>query len=93
MDQAEQDIKDLAIKASVSFIQFYNSSTTVAIRKAIRSVEGLMLKFNGIGNDNPQGNYRELENNPTTVSSTQFFVIGSIVPCLSVSEVSFFFSF
>ena len=54
VSQAEQDIKELAIKASVSFIQFYNSSITVAIRKAIKSVEGLMLKFNDIGNDNPQ---------------------------------------
>jgi len=59
VDQAEQDIKDLAIKASVSFIQFYNSSTTVAIRKAIRSIEGLMMKFNDIGKDSPEGNYRE----------------------------------
>lgn len=56
MDQAEQDIEELAIKASVSFIQFYDSSTTVAIGKAIKSVEGLMLKFNDIGNDNPDGN-------------------------------------
>lgn len=53
VDQAEQDIEELAIKASVSFIQFYDSSTTVAIDKAIKSVEGLMLKFNDIGNDNP----------------------------------------
>ncbi len=58
MEQAEQDIEALAIKASVSFIQFYDSSTTVAIGKAIKSVEGLLVKFNDIGKDNPYGNIR-----------------------------------
>ncbi|XP_028402542.1 uncharacterized protein LOC114525410 [Dendronephthya gigantea] len=53
VDQAEQDIEALAIKASLSFIQYYNETTSAAIIKAIQSVEGLLLKFNDIGNDNP----------------------------------------
>ena len=57
VDQAEQDIEDLAIKTSVLFIQYYESNTTVAIRRAIKSVEGLMSKFNNMGKDNPYGNY------------------------------------
>ena len=61
MDQAEQDIESLAIKASISFITFYNTTTTAAVGKAMKSVEGLMLKLNDMGNnnaDNPYGNYR-----------------------------------
>lgn len=57
VEQAEQDIESLAIKTSVSFIPLYSSSTSVVIMKAITSLVDLMVKFNNIGNDNPDGIY------------------------------------
>ena len=49
MDQAEQDIEQLAIKASMGFITFYESFSQVSIGKAIRTVEGLLQKLRDIG--------------------------------------------
>ena len=63
MEQAEEDIEALAIKTSLSFIQFYDSSATVVIGKAMKSVEGLMFKFNDIGKDKPHGNYVDFQKN------------------------------
>ena len=55
MDQAEQDIEQLAIKASMGFIKFYDSFSQVSIGKAIRTVEGLLQKLSVIGKENPNG--------------------------------------
>ena len=61
VDQAKEEIESLAIKASQSYITFYNTTTTAAIGKAMKSVESLMLKLEDMENknaDNPYGNYR-----------------------------------
>lgn len=53
VDQAEQDIEQLAINASIGFIKFYDSFSKVTIGRAIRSVEELLLKVYNIGKTNP----------------------------------------
>ena len=55
MDQAEQDIEQLAIKASMGFIKVYESFSQVSIGKAVRTVEGLLQKLRDIGKANPNG--------------------------------------
>ena len=46
----------MAIKASVGFVKFFDSFSKLTLGKAIKTVEGLLVKIRDIKKTNPSGN-------------------------------------